>query len=139
MPTRTVKYNPRYLGDKDTTKLKTRWDNDLIMDWIETQPNPLEAPEFYQPMVEHDPPQITLRREIREQLGQVWSLDHDFVHPLALEFFENEDEKAALEAAAEAAEAAEAVLASLREMGIEDARLVEEEEESEDDYNYEDE
>lgn len=91
MPAQGYRYSPRYLGNKDASKLTTKWDNDLIIDWIETQPNPLEAPEFYEPMTRHDPPQITLSREIREQLGEVWYLDHDFVHPLALEFFEHEE------------------------------------------------
>lgn len=94
MPTEDIRYSPRYLGRRDTAKLRGKWDNDLIMDWIETQPNPLEAPEFYEPMAEHDPPQITLSREIRQHLGESWPLDGDDdepVHPLAVEYFEHEE------------------------------------------------
>jgi hypothetical protein len=90
MPAQEYKYSPMYLGPKDTS-IKAKWDNNLIMDWIEYQPNPFDAPEFYEPMAGHDPPQITLRREIREQLGDVWSPDRDFVHPLALDLFEHEE------------------------------------------------
>ncbi|KAK7739212.1 hypothetical protein SLS53_005849 [Cytospora paraplurivora] len=61
------------------------------MSWIDTQPNPLESPEFYAPMAEHDPPQLSLLRDIRETLGEAWSLDHPFVHPLAVANFEQDD------------------------------------------------
>ncbi|KUI74142.1 hypothetical protein VM1G_09889 [Cytospora mali] len=88
-----AQYSPRFLGNMEASKLNTIWDNDLIMDWIETQPNPFKEPEFYELMVEHDPLQIILSREIREQLGEVWSLDHEFVHPLAVEIFEHQDDE----------------------------------------------
>lgn len=91
MSAEDFKYSPRYLGKKDTTKLKSNWDNDLIMHWIETQPNPLLAPEFYEPMAEHDSPQIALSRDIREHLGEFWSPGEDFIHPLAVEFLEHEE------------------------------------------------
>lgn len=61
------------------------------MYWIRCQPNPLAEPEFYEPMADHDPPHITLSREARRQLGQVWVPDLDFEHPLFLRTFEDED------------------------------------------------
>ena len=91
MPASEFRYRHTKLGDKDTNRLHTKWDNDLIMDWIETQPNPFEAPEFYEPMAEHDPQQITLSRDIREHLHETWSLAYQFIHPLAVEFFEHND------------------------------------------------
>lgn len=92
MPSQEIKYNPSHLiHDDQPSRLRSLWDNDSIMSWIDTQPNPLESPEFYAPMAEHDPPQLTLLRDIKKALGEVWSLDHPFVHPLAVANFAQDD------------------------------------------------